>query len=725
MRMIDLTGNKAKDLDERDRAFAPAQGSDARAGWDKCLDLRPEERERELKNIVKAMDEPGMREFASGWMDAWDTFGKATWDEIKKRMKGDRVLPEAITEMKISFIPNDMRRHFLKIKRENQRDADRNGKIYLIVYKEEGTSREIRAIEPQEYDPKYDGHIELAIVGQPILDKAAEIGRKAFEDGKPISPVSSEVLKMIAGPISGAGAKIIKAYQDGWIRANLAAPVPESSERTNVGESLTEQTDIEDETLDDTFDNIVRKLIILGSIDALQDVDFDENTGSIYLFMDAQMGQEEAMRIQETINGMYAGTVIAASPSGVIPEGTQPADWWVFFIPQESVSGQMGYPQAQTWGAEPEMPRVDTQLPTAGAAVQAIAQGVDVGAAINSLVKGESIELKEQESKLNEVSRDSYGYRFPTRDDAIRFSSALEKTRIGPNIGIDFMDDRTIYVTCSRISKRMIVDKLAKQFGAEIEESELKEGSDYKGNPKDILFIPLTDTQYNEISATNETFMDESSLKFVRKGTTLGIIGTREDLAQLGYNIRSDYSEFGISVRPSVARSLLTLGQQIKEMVNDPTSTTTEAVLLEAGVVQRLLFPADKYTVASATAWAKKHDYPVQQAEKDPEWDYVHVKVRDKKKGAKYRIVKFGDSGIEATLMIENTESIILDEGAMKRVMDEITVAVADAMADKGESPDDETIYALLMRDPKAFFKAYGEYIPMKFHRFFANPAVV
>lgn len=68
------------------RSFVPAEGSKERDGWDKCLDMVPEARKRELKSILKSMDEPGMREYAKGWMDAWDTFGDASWKEIKRRM---------------------------------------------------------------------------------------------------------------------------------------------------------------------------------------------------------------------------------------------------------------------------------------------------------------------------------------------------------------------------------------------------------------------------------------------------------------------------------------------------------------------------------------------------------------------------------------------------------------------------------------------------------------
>jgi len=41
-----------------------------------------------MKKVVKQMDDPGNREWASGWMDAWDTFGTATKEGIKRRWDG-------------------------------------------------------------------------------------------------------------------------------------------------------------------------------------------------------------------------------------------------------------------------------------------------------------------------------------------------------------------------------------------------------------------------------------------------------------------------------------------------------------------------------------------------------------------------------------------------------------------------------------------------------------
>lgn len=182
--------------------------------------------------------------------------------------------------------------------------------------------------------------------------------------------------------------------------------------------------DQQPETLDDVLDNIIRKMIVVGSLDALQDVDFDEETNSIYLFMDASITFEETRALQEAINSLYQGTMITASPEGDIPEGSEPADWWVLFVPQESIAGIQGVPQPPMWGAQPTAP-VPSYVPAD--AVADIAQGVDVNKAVDTMLKGESVEAgigeniyaiasevkKGGVSALEVAAREGFSYRDP------------------------------------------------------------------------------------------------------------------------------------------------------------------------------------------------------------------------------------------------------------------------------------------------------------------------
>lgn len=388
----------------------------------------------------------------------------------------------------------------------------------------------------------------------------------------------------------------------------LEAALRSRKKRESLEEALTD----EGESLDDTFDNIVRKLIVLGSIDALQDVDFDESTGSIYLFLDAQMGQEEAQKIQETISGMYQGTIIAASPSGMIPENTQPADWWVIFVPQESVAGQMGYPQPETWGAEPQMPTVATQQPTAGAAVQAIAQGVDVGKAVDALVKGESIE----EALVP-------GAKFLMRKFALSANEANALAAHPKQKEIldkheDWMVKQGYPAHNSPLSTGMMLD-LMREYGV-IRESTLHEGTVVN------LVFPTEKDRDNFASAMKE------------------VEGALRDLVKDQSDASGDDDKWGYRV-----------------------------------------------TLKS-------------EASKD---DIDKVVTKAKRYQGEY---------------VPKVESV--NESGMKRTFEDIVLAVADGMEAAGESPDDETLYMLLSRDPAAFFKAYGEYIPMKYHRFFQRYAV-
>ena len=70
------------------RLYAPPAGSSARHGWDKCLDLDPVARKQALATVIHRLDDPGYKPWADGWLDAWDTFGMATHDEIARRGDG-------------------------------------------------------------------------------------------------------------------------------------------------------------------------------------------------------------------------------------------------------------------------------------------------------------------------------------------------------------------------------------------------------------------------------------------------------------------------------------------------------------------------------------------------------------------------------------------------------------------------------------------------------------
>jgi len=78
----ELVGKIAKGRREgMGRVFPPPKGSPEREGWDRCLDTPPKDRAREMKRVVRMMDDPGMGAFCRGWMDCWDAVGTTPWRE--------------------------------------------------------------------------------------------------------------------------------------------------------------------------------------------------------------------------------------------------------------------------------------------------------------------------------------------------------------------------------------------------------------------------------------------------------------------------------------------------------------------------------------------------------------------------------------------------------------------------------------------------------------------
>lgn len=59
----------------------------------------------------------------------------------------------------------------------------------------------------------------------------AEYGRQAFEAGKPCAPaLDQEFLRRFCNGKPGTSLPALRAWQQGWIKASLAAPVPENEE---------------------------------------------------------------------------------------------------------------------------------------------------------------------------------------------------------------------------------------------------------------------------------------------------------------------------------------------------------------------------------------------------------------------------------------------------------------------------------------------------------------
>lgn len=62
--------------------------------------------------------------------------------------------------------------------------------------------------------------------------------------------------------------------------------------------------------------------------------------------------------------------------------------------------------------------------------------------------------------------------------------------------------------------------------------------------------------------------------------------------------------------------------------------------------VQSLLFPRERFTVAEAKAWAKRHNW--HSGDVDLKSDYIHLRQEDPRGFRRVRTVYFGGSGVEA-----------------------------------------------------------------------------
>lgn len=72
----------------------------------------------------------------------------------------------------------------------------------------------------------------------------------------------------------------------------------------------------------------------------------------------------------------------------------------------------------------------------------------------------------------------------------------------------------------------------------------------------------------------------------------------------------------------------------------------------KGSTVQTLLFPTDRFTVASAKAWAKKHDWKF--GDVDIKTDFIHLRQEDPATFKRIRTVHFGGRGVQARVGWKN-----------------------------------------------------------------------
>ena len=124
-------------------------------------------------------------------------------------------------------------------------------------------------------------------------------------------------------------------------------------------------------TVEDIFENVLRKLIFMESLDVLEDVEFDE-WGSLYLFFDPILSRQEVDEIVSMINterlDTQQDTLLVASPDGSIQEEANPSDWWVAFLPAKTDEGVPAQPDTEKYipygDAEPKKQQMVTKAVT-------------------------------------------------------------------------------------------------------------------------------------------------------------------------------------------------------------------------------------------------------------------------------------------------------------------------------------------------------------------------
>ena len=135
----------------------------------------------------------------------------------------------------------------------------------------------------------------------------------------------------------------------------------------------------ENPTIDDLFDALLRRLIVIESTDILEDVNFDEN-GSIYLFFDPSLTRREVDEVYRWIQQEQKAIQLIASPDRSLPNESAEADWWVMFLPGTLDEGGAVGPEPESYlesGERTELPKQQMVVDSPPTAPEQLAMGVN------------------------------------------------------------------------------------------------------------------------------------------------------------------------------------------------------------------------------------------------------------------------------------------------------------------------------------------------------------
>jgi hypothetical protein len=134
---------------------------------------------------------------------------------------------------------------------------------------------------------------------------------------------------------------------------------------------------------DDHLEAILRRLIVTQNMDVLQDVEFDDSTGSLYLFFDPVLTGDEVQEVLSAVKQERGEIQLIASPDMSIPGESVESEWWVLFLPGPN---ETAIPDPSVYARNPEdhYTKVQAVVMAPQNAPEAVAQGIDVSAMLNA-----------------------------------------------------------------------------------------------------------------------------------------------------------------------------------------------------------------------------------------------------------------------------------------------------------------------------------------------------
>jgi hypothetical protein len=139
----------------------------------------------------------------------------------------------------------------------------------------------------------------------------------------------------------------------------------------------------EGDTVDSRFDNVLAMLVVRGFLDGLQDVNYEEEYGSIFLYFDPVMERQEIDDIIIHVGAEYQNTQLVGTPDKSLPDEIEPADWWVVWVPASPDAPLVApYTTEEALLSSPEA--VAEVMPL----VQAAMSGVNVSNAVDKALGG-------------------------------------------------------------------------------------------------------------------------------------------------------------------------------------------------------------------------------------------------------------------------------------------------------------------------------------------------